>query len=189
MNLSIRTLAPAERPAYTAHLLRLDLGARRLRFGLFIDDDAVRRHVAGLDPHGDRILAVVDAGRVIAAVHIVRAAQAGSGGAVEFAFSVDADRRGQGLGRQLFEQALAWSRNRGVREACIYFLTDNHAMRHLARDFGMAISCEAGECIGTLQLAPATPFSIIRELAAEHWAIWEEHRRRRRPRLLVARAA
>lgn len=188
MNRSIRTLTPAERPAYAAHLLRFDVEARRLRFGLFIDDDAVRRHVAGLDPHSDRILAVVDGGKVIAAAHIARAAQADAS-AVEFAFSVDSDCRSQGLGRQLFEQALAWARNRGVREACVYFLTDNHAMRRLARQVGMAITCEAGECTGTLMLAPATPFSVIREVAAERWAIWEEHRGRRRPRFLVARTA
>lgn len=190
MNPLIRTLAPSERPAYEAHLLRLDANARRLRFGYFIDDDAVRRHIAGLNPHTDRILGVVEAGCVAAAVHIVRAKQQpdAPGGAVEFAFSVDADRRGQGLGRRLFDQALAWSRNRGMREVCIYFLTDNHAMRHLARRIGMTISCEAGECLGTLTLAPPTPFSFVREVAAEQWAIWEEQRRRR-PRLLVLRPA
>jgi len=190
MNPLIRTLAPAERPAYEAHLLRLDVHARRLRFGHFTDDDAIRRHIAGLDPHSDRILGVVEGGRVVAAVHIVPAPkQPGDpGGAVEFAFSVDADRRGQGLGRRLFDQALAWSRNRGRREVCIYFLTDNHAMRHLARRLGMTISCAAGECVGTLALAPATPFSVIREVAAEQWAIWEEQRRRRL-RLLVLRPA
>ena len=190
MNPLIRTLAPSERPAYEAHLLRLDANARRLRFGYFTDDDAVRRHIAGLNLHTDRILGVVEAGRVVAAVHIVRAKQqpGAPGGAVEFAFSVDADRRGKGLGRRLFDQALAWSRNRGMREVCIYFLTDNHAMRHLARRLGMTISCAAGECVGTLALAPATPFSVIREVAAEQWAIWEEQRRRRL-RLLVLRPA
>ena len=190
MNLSIRTLAASERPAYEAHLLRLDAEARRLRFGYFIADGAVRRHVAGLDPRADRILALVEEGRVVAAVHIARAVRPGvDGSSVEFAFSVDSDRRGKGLGRRLFEQAMAWSRNRGMREACIYFLTDNHVMRRLARRAGMAISCQAGECEGVMLLPPATPFSFIREVAAEQWAIWDEQRQHRRPRALVAGAA
>jgi GNAT superfamily N-acetyltransferase len=187
----VRTLTPAEWPAYEAHLLRLDVVARRLRFGYQIDDRAIRAHVASLIPARDRILAVVEGGRVVAAAHIASAvAQPGiNAGAVEFAFSVDADRRGQGFGRLLFDQALAWSRNRGLRRAAIYFLSDNHAMRRLASRAGMSVEGRAGEYEGVMPLPPATPFSLARELAAERWALWEEQGRRQLPRLLVARPA
>lgn len=186
-----RTLSPAEWPAYEAHLLRLDGEARRLRFGYQINDSAISAHVASLVPARDRILAVVEGGRVVAAAHIARAAAypETDPGTVELAFSVDADKRGQGLGRLLFDQALAWSRNRGLRRAAIYFLADNHAIRRMANRAGMSVDGRAGEYEGIMPLAPATPFSLARELAAERWALWEEQGRRQLPRFLVARPA
>ncbi len=186
-----RTLNPAEWQAYEAHLLRLDSEARRLRFGYKIDDRAIRAHVASLVPARDRILAVVEGGRVVAAAHIARAAAEPeiNTGTVELAFSVDADKRGQGFGRLLFDQALAWSRNRGLRRAALYFLADNHAIRRLASRAGMSVEGRAGEYEAIMALPPATPFSLARELAAERWALWEEQSRRQLPGLLVARPA
>jgi GNAT superfamily N-acetyltransferase len=178
----IRTLTAAELPAYEAHLLRLDADARRLRFGYPIGDAAIRAHVACLEPDRDRILARVENGRVVAAAHIARASRAtGDITSVEFAFSVDAERRGQRLGRLLLDQALAWARNRGLRRASLYFLADNRAMRTLARRAGMAIRNDSGDCEAALALPPPTPFSLARELAAEHWALWEEQGQRRAP--------
>ena len=131
----MRTLTASELPKYRDHLLRLDEEDRRLRFGFPISDEAIQGHVRKIDMTKDRILVQVDDDlQIIAAAHIAAGAQ----GTVELAFSVDSGWRGNGLGTQLFERALLWARNRGIRHAVIYFLFDNHTMRHLARQVGMS---------------------------------------------------
>lgn len=184
----MRTLTASELPKYRDHLLRLDAEDRRLRFGFPIRDEAIQDHVRKIDMTKDRILAQVDDDlQIIAAAHIAAGAQ----GTVELAFSVDSGWRGKGLGTQLFERALLWARNRGIRHAVIYFLFDNHTMRHLARQVGMTIHIEAGEGEGRLELEPPTPLSYLRELATERLAMYEHSfkvsRRGRRP--LLARPA
>ena len=169
----IQTLEPAEWGKYLEHLVRLDPEDRRLRFGYAVDDVTIRAYVRGLDPRAHRLIVHLDDnGRVVGAVHL-----APSGGNVEFGVSVDSAWRGQGLGRQLFERAVLWARNRGLRKAHVYCLTDNRAMRHIARTAGMEIELEAGESAGALALVPATPFSLLREMTAERWALYERSRR------------
>lgn len=172
----IRILQPGEWPAYQAHLLRLDPEARRLRFGFPIDDRGICTHLSQLEATKDSLLALVESGRVIGAAHLARARGGNgvTGGIVEFAFSVDAGSRHKGLGRALFERALLWARNRGLRRAFVYFLASNHVMARLARKCGMIITSAGGECEGTAALPPPTLFSVSRELAAERWALWEE---------------
>lgn len=166
----IRTLTAAELPKYRDHLLRLRAEDRRLRFGFPISDQAIRDHVRGIDTEADRILVHVDDDlNVTAAVHIA----VGVPGTVEFAFSVDKQWRDRGMGRQLFERAILWARNRGRRDAFIYYLVDNRAMRHLARQAGMSSHNEAGEIEGRLRLEPPTPLSYLRELAIERWGMYD----------------
>lgn len=182
MKSCIRTMTRVELPKYQDHLLRLNAEDRRLRFGFPISDPAIREHVRGIDMEADRILVQVDDDlEIIAAVHIA----AGASGAVEFAFSIDRPWRGRGLGRALFQQAILWARNRGRREAFIYFLVDNRAMRRLAREIGMVSHNDAGEIEGRLTLEPPTPLSYLRELATERWGMYDYSlkvsRRSRRP--------
>jgi RimJ/RimL family protein N-acetyltransferase len=173
-------LSAAELPQYLDHLLRLDAADRRLRFGYAISDDAIRSHVSGINGDGHRILAVSDgAGRVIGAVHIASV----DAQAAELAFSIDKEWRGRGLGTQLFERAVLWARNRGIRRAHLYCLSDNAGIRQLARNAGMQMHSDGSESEGCLALAPATPFSFARELAAERWALLESVRREGRVRL------
>jgi GNAT superfamily N-acetyltransferase len=126
--------------------------------------------VGQLDVRTDRILVHIDDDlRVVGAAHIAPAGD----DAVEFAFSVDHGWRGRGLGGQLFDQAVLWARNRGMRKAHIYCLVDNQAMRHLARKAGMEIHSEAGESEACLTLLPPTPLGLLRELASERWGIYD----------------
>jgi GNAT superfamily N-acetyltransferase len=173
----IRTLTAAELPKYLDHLLRLDAEARRMRFGFIADDEGIRKHVRQIDLRTDRIIVQIDDDlRVVGATHIATA----NDDAVEFAFSVDLGWRGGGLGRQLFQQSVLWARNRGMRHAFIYYLVDNHAMRHLARQAEMAIHTEAGETEARLELQPPTPLSYLRELATERWGMYDYSMKARR---------
>jgi GNAT superfamily N-acetyltransferase len=161
----IRTLLPIEYDGYRDHLMRLDAADRRLRFGGPIGDDGIGRFVEKLKLRDTRILAAHDpaALRVIGAAHLAT----GHHGTAEAAFSVDHDARGQGLGRALLDRAILWARNRGVRTLHLHFLSDNSALRALARAAGMSIESQAGECEAELALPVASPLSLWREAAAE----------------------
>jgi N-acetylglutamate synthase and related acetyltransferases len=165
----MRPLGPSELSIYREHLLRLDAEDRRLRFGCAVDDSAIDAHVRRLRVDADRILALLDEeGSVVAAAHIARIGDL----AAELAFSVDGRWRRRGLCRALFEHALGWARSRGIRRVYLAFLSENGAMRTLARDVGMSLQVNASEVLGELMLPSPTPFSVLRELAAEQAALW-----------------
>lgn len=174
----IRTLLPHELPKYREHLLRLSPEDRRMRFGHPIADDGVHTFVDRLSAGSNRILAHHDPSR-----QVVGAAQLAIDGreSVELAFSVDATCRGQGIGRDLLNRGLLWARNRGIRHAHVFFLAENKSMRRLARDAGMEIHVEAGECEATLVPPPATPVSVLSELTFEAQAMGDylQHANRR----------
>jgi len=162
----IRPLTPSELPNYLEHLLRLDSADRRMRFGFQIGDTGLRAHVQRIDLRTGHILALFDDLDVVAAAHIERA----SDDVAEFAFSVDRERRGRGVGSELFDRAVLWARNRGIRRAIVYCLNENQAMRHIARKAGVQMTVEAGEIDGRLELLPATPLSLLMEQASESFA-------------------
>jgi GNAT superfamily N-acetyltransferase len=162
----IRPLTPSELPNYLEHLLRLDSADRRMRFGFQIGDTGLRAHVQRIDLRTGHILALFDDLDVVAAAHIARA----SDDVVEFAFSVDRERRGRGVGSELFDRAVLWARNRGIRRAIVYCLNENQAMRHIARKAGVQMTVAAGETDGWLELLPATPLSLLVEQASERSA-------------------
>jgi GNAT superfamily N-acetyltransferase len=160
----MRVLREWEWPGYREHLLRLDAADRRLRFGFIIGDAGIDDHVRRLRPGADRILAVLhDFGRVAAAVHIAPVGD----DAAELAFSVDRPWQNRGLGRALFERALSWLRSRGIRRVFLVYLSENGAMRTLARAFGMTSEAAAGEVTAELTLPPANPLIVLGELVAD----------------------
>src|SRR5512143_1777378 len=162
----IRPLTPAELPNYLEHLLRLDPADRRMRFGFPIGDTGIRAHVQRIDLRTGHILALFDNLDVVAAAHIVRAGD----DVAEFAFSVDRQWRGRGVGSELFDRAVLWARNRRIHQAIVYCLNENQAMRHIARKAGVQMTVEAGEIDGRLELLPATPLSLLVEQASERSA-------------------
>ena len=164
----IRTMFPNEMFRYREHLFRLSAEDRRLRFGNVVGDGVIDAYVDGIKPVRDRILVHMDGSlAVIGAVHI----SASRRHATELAFSVHKAARGAGLGTQLAERAILWSRNRGIRRVSICCLPENRAMRRLTARIGMAMTTEDGMCEGTLALAGATPLSVLRETAQETAAL------------------
>jgi RimJ/RimL family protein N-acetyltransferase len=162
---AVRTLTPLELPRYRDHLLRLGADDRRLRFGFPIPDERIVNFVDGLRPLDTRVL--VHTGpdlEVIGAVQMSMTSWRG----VEFAFSVEAPFRGRGVATALFDRALLWARNRRIRQAYVQCLSENHAMRRIARKSGMAVQTETGESEGTLIIPGATPLTLFEELMAEN---------------------
>ena len=163
--LFIRSLTTSELPKYLEHLLRLDSTDRRMRFGYAIGDTGIREHVQRIDLRTDYILALFDDDLdVVAAAHIARARD---DDVAEFAFSVDREWRSCGVGCELFNRTVLWARNRGIRQAILYCLHENQAIRQLARQAGVQMTVDAGEIEGRLDLLPATPWSFLAEHTSE----------------------
>lgn len=163
--LFIRSLTTSELPKYLEHLLRLDSTDRRMRFGSAIGDTGIREHVQRIDLRTDYILALFDDDLdVVAAAHMARTRD---DDLAEFAFSVDREWRSCGVGCELFDRTVLWARNRGIRQAILYCLYENQAIRQLARQAGVQMTVDAGEIEGRLDLLPATPWSFLAEHTSE----------------------
>jgi GNAT superfamily N-acetyltransferase len=135
-----------------------------MRFGCAIGDTGIREHVQRIDLRTDYILALFDDDLdVVAAAHIERA----SDDVAEFAFSVDREWRSCGVGCELFNRTVLWARNRGIRQAILYCLYENQAIRQPARQAGVQMTVDAGEIEGRLDLLPATPLSFLAEHTSE----------------------
>jgi GNAT superfamily N-acetyltransferase len=136
-----------------------------MRFGFAISDIGIRDHVQRIDLRSNCILALFDDDLdVVAAAHIGRARD---DDLAEFAFSVDREWRSCGVGCELFNRTMLWARNRGIRQAILYCLYQNQAIRQLARQAGVQMTVDTGEIEGRLELLPATPLSFLAEHTSE----------------------
>ena len=169
MNILVRELSRLDRVSLESHLLALGSEDRRLRFGVPLNDSAVRAYVARIDFERDALFGVYDdALKLIGAAHVAR-----SGGHAELGVSVLAPHRGRGIGAPLLTRAHLRARNWGVRALFMHCLIENAAMMHLARKQEMKIECEAGEADAWLKLPPADAGSHFGEVFAERVALFD----------------
>src|SRR3954454_16885276 len=128
MDIPIRELSRAERPALLTHFLALQHDDRRLRFGAPLGDVTVRAYVERIDFEHDAVFAVADDELYLLGVaHVAR-----SGSHAELGVSVLAGHRGRGIGGALLERAHTRARNWGVRALFMHCLNENAAMMRLA---------------------------------------------------------
>ena len=147
MNIPIRELSRLDRAALEPHLLALHDDDRRLRFGVPLNDDALR---------------------LVGAAHVAR----GNGHAELGVCVLPAD-RGCGIGWALLARAHLRARNWGVRAHFMHCLTENAAMMHLARTQGMQIVVVSGEADAWLTLPPADASSHFGELFARRVTLFD----------------
>jgi GNAT superfamily N-acetyltransferase len=154
MPLAIAALEAADAGRIEAHLLRLDAVDRSLRFAAgVVTDDAIRRYVAGIRFGTDAVLAVLDAdGRVVAFAHGC-VYSVGKRARVEVAFSVDADRRGKGIGSTLMAEARRFAESIGAHSVLGMCLARNAPMRHIFANAGMTMTREEDEVHASVQVA------------------------------------
>ena len=169
MDVPIRELGRLDRPALEPHFLALGTEDRRLRFGVPLNDDAVRAYVARIDFEHDAVFGVADDGlHLIGAAHVARTDRH-----AELGVSVLADHRGRGIGGALLARAHLRARNWGVRALFMHCLAENGAMMHLARRQEMEIVVEAGEADAWLRVSPADASSHFGEVFAQRVALFD----------------
>lgn len=163
----VETLGAGDRADLLAHFLALAPSDRRLRFGVTLGDTRIAAYVRDLDFQRDMVFAVRDLeGRLAGVTHLALWPGAG-----ELGLSVRTDSRGRGLARAMFDEAIVFARNRGVVELFMHCLSENAVMIHLAHSAGMKILREGTESDAWLELPPADPASIGRELVDTQCAL------------------
>ena len=169
MTILIRELSSFERPALERHFLALASEDRRLRFGVGINDFAVRAYVKGIDFQRDAVFGVLDDDlRVIGAAHLAR-----GNGHAELGVSVLPGHRNRGIGGALLGRAHTHARNWGVHALFMHCLTENSAMMHLAQKQRMEIVADTGEADAWLKLSPADASSYMSAVFDERAALYD----------------
>jgi GNAT superfamily N-acetyltransferase len=157
MQILIRELSRLERPALEKHFLALGAEDRRLRFGVMLNDFAVRAYLTRIDFEQDAVFGVVDDDlHLLGAAHLAR-----GNDHAELGISVLEGHRSRGIGGALLARAHLHARNWGVHALFMHCLSQNRAMLHLARRHGMDVVGKQGEADAWLKLAPADASSYL----------------------------
>ena len=149
----LRLLDETDRAAFLAHLLRLGPKGRYNRFSASVSDDTISAYALRPFKAENFIFGFFDQGvlRGVAEAHGMDELCT----AVELAFSIELGWRGQGLGKVLFDRALAEARKRGVRELHLHCLAHNFAMLSLLRLFTSQIRFDENEAYAVIALSKA----------------------------------
>jgi GNAT superfamily N-acetyltransferase len=165
----IRELSRLERPALERHFLTLGAQDRRLRFGVPLNDFAIRAYVGRIDFERDAMFGVSgDDLHLVGAAHLGRAH-----GHAELGISVLEGQRNHGIGGALLARAHLRARNWGVRMLFMHCLAENSAMMRLARKQAMAIVTESGESDAWLELPPADAATHFGEVFEQRAALFD----------------
>jgi RimJ/RimL family protein N-acetyltransferase len=159
---TIRKLFPAEVDLLRAHLKRLDDGARRMRFGLPVNDFSIDQTVDGIDWLNSLHLGYFDDGVLRGTAQLAWSPWRWRDGA-EFAVSLEAPYQNRGIGTELLRRAVTAARNRGIGRLHLICLNSNQRMLHVALKFGAELVAEQGEVEGVVPLAGASHASLLDE--------------------------
>jgi len=170
----IRRLWPSDMEAYSDHLLRLDPRSRHERFGGGMSDDFLTHYAEHCFGQGDLLYGAFIDGELVGAAELrsnsaIWTEQAPFGRHIhaEAAFSVEQDYRRRGIGEKLFRRIQRAASNHGVETIEIICLPDNVGMRMLALKFKTHFTFEESSLTGRLRARRPTPFSLMREAAAD----------------------
>jgi GNAT superfamily N-acetyltransferase len=151
-----------ETEKFRDHLLRLDKESRRMRFGMPVDDDFIRRYAGRTSRHQSVIYGFFDEREMRAAAEL-RMIGDGWHGDAEAAFSVESEYQDFGVGTELLGRIIDAARNRGVDRLYMNCLAENRKMQRIAKKYEADLYFDHGDVIGQLKPAYPTPLSLWSE--------------------------
>ncbi len=157
-------LDASDRPALLAHFLALNTEDRRLRFGFIARDTSVERYVKDIDFEQDTVLGAHSAKarrQFDGIAHLARARHH-----TEIGVSVLAHARGQGLGRAMMSRAGMHACNLGIEKLFIHCLSENDAIKRIARSLGMSVATLGDDGAASKALPATGARKVSREAAA-----------------------
>ena len=170
---TIRKIVPAERQDFLDHLTRLDPLSRFMRFGGVVSDAALARHAARA-LGGRNVLVGYFVDGVIRAVAELYPLprRPGKPVAAEAAFSVEREWQGEGIGTALMRHIRLLAQNRGIEDIEVVFLPQNGRMKSIALRHDADFSLDETEMVGHMRTPRATPFSWMREMIGDVFAVF-----------------
>lgn len=169
MNYTVRRVLPYEYGKYRTHLKGLDPESKTLRFGYAVSDQNIDIFCDRVESHtAEHILFCVenDFLEFIGIGHV-----AIENGQMELAFSVLKEYQHQGIGQALMERCIQWCRTRNILEGSMICLSQNQAIKHICRKYGIVMENEHGETTATVKLPRADLFTYIGESISRNTAI------------------
>jgi GNAT superfamily N-acetyltransferase len=162
---TVRKLWGSDAGAYGEHLLRLDEGSRRNRFGGTVADGFIRGHAEqAFEP--ENVLYGFFADGMLRGVAELRPFSLHADRA-EAAFSIERPFQSHGVGTELLERTLLAARNRGIKQLHITCLSENQRMQQLARKFDAELRVDDDSVVGEVEAPYPTPMSLMREMMAD----------------------
>jgi len=156
--MDIAQLDDGMRASLVAHFLALPGKDLALRFGTPLPPRSIAAYVDRIDFGRDAVFGTHDDQRVLTGVAHVAFVD----DFAEVGLSVLPAHRSRGLGRAMFERAMAHARNRSIPRLIMHFLWSNLPIMRIARRFRMHIVANAGEARAELDLPPRSfPMSSI----------------------------
>ncbi|MEO1292295.1 MAG: GNAT family N-acetyltransferase [Pseudomonadota bacterium] len=173
---AFRTLWASEKEAYLAHLKRLSMTDRRLRFHCAQGDEALARHVDTVFERDVHIIGWFVGGVLRGACEVALEDLGVTAPQAEAAFTVESRFRGRGIGHELMHRAILYARNHGAEMLHIDTEAGNQPMLKLANAHGLSLERSQSDVAGVLRPAPATVSSRCLEVAEEEvglitWAL------------------
>lgn len=167
--MAVRKLTLVDKYKLTNHLINLQGEDRRLRFGGMVSDDYIKQYVANSFNEDSQWFGVdhID-GHLVATCHVAIV-----NGEAELGCSVDEDFRGEGFAQKMFNRAVTWLRVRGITHVFMHCLSENGAMKHIARKNDMILVSEYGETDAKVEVEPATPATYMEEAYLNRIAIYD----------------
>ncbi|MBO0740347.1 MAG: hypothetical protein J2P51_02830 [Hyphomicrobiaceae bacterium] len=150
---ALNTIDAGRLHCFRAHLLRLGPEERLQRFCHRADDAWLRAYVAGLDLAQHKIIGCFDGEQMRSAAEL-RALGPGPLRAVEAAFSVEKDWRGQGMERALIVRAISAARSMGAHQLVLDRLGPSEALRRAVAQFAADMVFGDDDCRAWLALTP-----------------------------------
>ncbi len=151
-----------ETEKFRDHLLRLDAESRRMRFGMNVGNDFIRRY-AEQTSRFQSVIYGFFVGRDMRAAAELRMIGASWHGEAEAAFSVEREYQDSGVGTELLGRIIVAARNRGVDRLYMNCLSENRRMQRVARKYEAELFFDHGEVVGKLSPAYPTPLSLWSE--------------------------
>lgn len=167
--MAVRQLLLVDKYKLVNHLLGLRGEDRRLRFGGMVSDDFIKDYVLKSFNEDSCWFGVdhID-GHLVAACHVAIV-----NGEAELGCSVDEQFRGEGFAQKMFNRAITWLRVRGITNVFMHCLSENGAMKHIARKNDMILVSEYGETDAKVKVEPATPLTYVEEAYMNRIAIYD----------------
>jgi GNAT superfamily N-acetyltransferase len=159
---TVRKLWFTETEKFQDHMLRLDVESRRMRFGMAVDDDFIRKYAGQVNRFQSVVYGFFMERDMCAAAELRMIGDSWHGEA-EAAFSVEPDYQNSGVGTELLGRIILAARNRGVDRLFMNCLTENRRMQRVAKKYEAELYFDHGEVIGQLKPAFPTPASLWSE--------------------------